>query len=219
VVGIFPNRGALIRLVGAVLAEQHDEWAEGRRYLGLDVLAPARITAVTDPSTATATAHDVPTSDIPASAPNNSKKITRQPRSTTPGDMTRGRARAVGPGPSPCVMDDQEWWRRGRRSGTPAEVDTSLRRIVTYGTRSLDQMVAQHSLETTAPGAHRSLGAPVNVLVRTGVRHYAARTAKPVNGYASVRVGLWWRRATLCGTREAMESRTRGEIRSIGCVT
>ncbi|HVX54559.1 MAG TPA: IS256 family transposase, partial [Nocardioides sp.] len=28
--------------VGAVLAEQHDEWAEGRRYLGLDVLARAQ---------------------------------------------------------------------------------------------------------------------------------------------------------------------------------
>ena len=64
VVGIFPDRDALIRLVGAVLAEQHDEWAEGRRYLGLDILARARITAV--PATAP-TGEEVTTTDtIPA---------------------------------------------------------------------------------------------------------------------------------------------------------
>jgi putative transposase len=48
VVGIFPDRNSLIRLVGAVLAEQHDEWAEGRRYLGVDVLTRSRIT-ICDP--------------------------------------------------------------------------------------------------------------------------------------------------------------------------
>jgi putative transposase len=53
VVGIFPDRTAIIRLVGAVLAEQHDEWIEGRRYLGLDVLTRSRavLTIPNEPAT------------------------------------------------------------------------------------------------------------------------------------------------------------------------
>jgi transposase-like protein len=53
VVGIFPNAAAAVRLVGAVLAEQHDEWQVGRRYVSAESLA-LRITEEAPPTLALA---------------------------------------------------------------------------------------------------------------------------------------------------------------------
>jgi transposase-like protein len=58
--GIFPGRDAIVRLVGAVLAEQTDEWAEGRRYPGLDILARCRLTTVPSPEA------EIGADDLPA---------------------------------------------------------------------------------------------------------------------------------------------------------
>jgi putative transposase len=51
-VGIFPNDASIVRLVGAMLLEQNDEWSLNRRYMQLEGLqtvsdtAPTRLPAV-----------------------------------------------------------------------------------------------------------------------------------------------------------------------------
>jgi transposase-like protein len=65
VVGIFPNRQAVIRLVGAILAEQTDEWAVTKRYMSVESLKALRRSGPSDydPRPAMNAALEVPGND------------------------------------------------------------------------------------------------------------------------------------------------------------
>ena len=57
VVGIFPNRESATRLIGAVLAGQHDEWIENNAYMSVETLNKSRLTLIDGGATESTTTH------------------------------------------------------------------------------------------------------------------------------------------------------------------
>jgi hypothetical protein len=63
VVGIFPDRSSIIRLIGAVLMEQTDKWTEQRRYMGTEISTSVDQAIAAAPSVA-----DPPSPELPDTA-------------------------------------------------------------------------------------------------------------------------------------------------------
>ncbi|NYI40505.1 hypothetical protein BKA03_000624 [Demequina lutea] len=191
-VGIFPNRDAIIRLVGAVLAEQTDEWAEGRRYLGLNILAKSRLHLVTgaspDPD------KEVETTPQKRSAPNPNTSRRNQ-RYTTTRDLTDGYS---------------DTWSRTRRTA----------RSRTTGSILFGMTYILPSHKDAAPNLRRFKHPSSEGVHQTGTRPVSgsAQGAATATGLAAVRgrvviVGvhdaprefdlrrIFWRELTVIGTR------------------
>ena len=152
VVGIFPDRGSLIRLVGAVLAEQHDEWIEGRRYLGLDVLSRSRLTLIP-------TEKEEQTTELGALSAQKSKNHAAIPIPHTfgldpgPGNTQLAEAPRVTSGEAvrDCTIAAAGEWTTAHRAGdfdmTPEQTFSALHRIARQEGRAVQEVLTLYAFE------------------------------------------------------------------------